>query len=479
VTAVLGVIGVQPGVVIRERTEEQAKYEKMWSRDEYRRVAPGEEAAQVFLAHANPKPGATVIDYGCGTGRGGLIIAMFSQCNVVMVDFAENCLDEDVRGAIKHNGSRLSFVQHDLNKPLDMMSEYGFCTDVMEHLPTEEVDVVLKNIFAQSKHVFLQISTTDDVMGSLIGERLHLTVKPFDWWLEKLRNCGAIMHWSRDYGGHAVFYCSAWTEGEEVARSGVVNNEIERIEENVAYNLGGPWNNAAPHIPQEAEVMLVAGGPSLAQFEKEIAERRAEGTKLVTVNGAYNWAVERGLKPGAQIIVDTREFNSRFTKPVQDNCVYLLASQCHPSCFVDLPAERTWLWHIPASPRIRAMLDERYGSEWYPVPGGSTVVMRAIALLRMLGFKRFSVYGFDSCVVDDRHHGYAQAENDGDPVFPVLAAGRKFMCTAWHLSQAQEFIGFSRWLGSEVELDVKGDGLIAWIIKSAAEMVEREEFTIS
>lgn len=475
----IGITGTQAIVKVVERTEEQAKYERMWKRSEYRNVAPGEDAAQLFIAHANPPPGATVVDYGCGTGRGALVVAMFTRAKVVMVDFASNCLDDDVRGAIQHNPDRLSFIQHDLNKPLEIMSEYGFCTDVMEHLPPEEVDGVLKNILAQSKHCFLQISTTDDVMGSLIGERLHLTVRPYSWWLEKLNSLGAVMHWSRDAGNAALFYCTAWTEGEEVARSGRVNNDIESIEANVEANIKGPWNNVAPHLPQEVEVMLVAGGPSLNDFAAEIAERRAEGVKLVTVNGAYNWAIERGLKPSAQVVVDSREFNSRFTKPVVDNCQYLLASQCHPSCFVDLPAERTWLWHVPASDKIKGMLDEHYEKRWYPIPGGSTVVMRSIALLRMLGFRKLTIYGFDSCVSGSAHHAYQQAENDGDAVIPVLAGGRKFLCTPWQLSQAQEFISFSRWLGSEVDIDVRGDGLIAWIIKCAIEAVEREEFAIT
>ena len=44
---------------------------------EYRKDAPGEKVAHEFLAQAKPKGGASVLDLGCGTGRGGLNLAFF------------------------------------------------------------------------------------------------------------------------------------------------------------------------------------------------------------------------------------------------------------------------------------------------------------------------------------------------------------------------------------------------------------------
>ncbi len=62
---------------------------------EYRVVAPGEHLAQQFLAQARPRKGASVIDFGCGTGRGALMLAVLGGLNVTMVDFARNCLDDE------------------------------------------------------------------------------------------------------------------------------------------------------------------------------------------------------------------------------------------------------------------------------------------------------------------------------------------------------------------------------------------------
>jgi hypothetical protein len=166
------------------------------------------------------------------------------------------------------------------------------------------------------------------------------------------------------------------------------------------------------------------------------------------------------------------------------------------------------------------MVRQRVGCCYY-VPGGSTVMLRAIPLLRMLGFWRLHLFGFDSCV--DRevprwrlrrigskawqrdevtgalleydteeeakaasagvcdvwavlaHHAYVQEENEDEPLFPVECGGRQYWCTPWMVSQASEFRGLVRSLGDEVELAVYGDGLIAQIVKTGASFSTVEE----
>jgi hypothetical protein len=105
------------------------------------------------------------------------------------------------------------------------------------------------------------------------------------------------------------------------------------------------------------------------------------------------------------------------------------------------------------------------------VPGGSTVVLRAIPLLRILGLTQFHVFGFDSCVAPGgAHHAYPQAENDNEPVVPVVVGGRAFECTPWQISQAVEFMDLVTFLGDEVELCVYGAGLIQHIVATGASL---------
>jgi hypothetical protein len=101
-------------------------------------------------------------------------------------------------------------------------------------------------------------------------------------------------------------------------------------------------------------------------------------------------------------------------------------------------------------------------------------MLRALPLLRMLGFYKFEVYGFDSCVRPDAHHAYPQDENANDGVegrqVLVSCGGEVFTATPWQASQAQEFIDLMRMMGSEINLIVHGKGLIAKIIETAASL---------
>jgi hypothetical protein len=73
---------------------------------------------------------------------------------------------------------------------------------------------VLRNILASAEHVFFNISTVDDVMGATIGETLHLTVKPIEWWVEQFKEVGAVVHWSRTLEGSCVHLRSRWQDAE-------------------------------------------------------------------------------------------------------------------------------------------------------------------------------------------------------------------------------------------------------------------------
>jgi hypothetical protein len=166
---------------------EADKYKCMWARDEYRAFSPGEHAAKEFLGLVDLN-GRSVIDFGCGTGRGSLALAN-AGAHVVAVDFADNCRDEAAQG--------IPFEQHDLTKPLHRVAEYGYCTDVMEHIPTEDVSLVISNIMRSAPTVFFQISTVPDSMGSLIGRDLHLTVEPHDWWRRLFERHGYFVAWQK------------------------------------------------------------------------------------------------------------------------------------------------------------------------------------------------------------------------------------------------------------------------------------------
>lgn len=464
---------------------EAEKYRKMWEFQQYRAVAPGENIAQTFIQIAQPAHDSELIDFGAGTGRGAMSLALFGGLRVHMLDFADNCLDEDVRNTTVSQPERMQFTQHDLTKPVPISAEYGFCTDVMEHIPPVDVDRVLTNVLQAAQHVFFQISCVDDVCGALIGHPLHLSVHPYAWWLKKLQDLDCVVHWSKDEGSYCLFYVTAWQQGTEIVKHGVLNIDAENVLANVRTNLAAEWNEVSPHQTNDIEVMLLGGGPSLNDQLADIKRMREEGVKLITLNGTYNWAIENGLTPSATVIVDAREFNKRFTKPVVEGCKYLISSQVDPAVLEGLPKDRTYLWH-GSWDKLKPIINEKRDA-WWQVPGGSTVMLRAVPLLVMLGFRKFHLFGFDSCLstalqdgVFNRqaHHAYAQSENDNSPVVPVNVGGRKFNCHPWMISQAQEFMDLVKFLGHIIEVQVHGDGLIKHIVTTGFNLATEDDFDL-
>lgn len=155
------------------RAREVEKYRRIWERKEYRRFSPGLEAAPRAFRHMDPDE--TLYDLGCGTGRAGVWFAKQGM-DVVLVDFAPSAVETEA----------LPFVEAclwEMNLP---PRDWGFCADVMEHIPESHVDEVLKRISSACRAAYFQIHCENDGCGKLIGETLHLTVNPPSWWIEKL-----------------------------------------------------------------------------------------------------------------------------------------------------------------------------------------------------------------------------------------------------------------------------------------------------
>jgi hypothetical protein len=202
-------------------TRERQKYEKAWAIPEYHNFSPAMnimplfeqmvkkpkrptgkgKPAQRLENYAVPK----LLDVGCGAGKASEHLAE-AGWDVTMLDHVRVNKDCELPFVKANIFGRWTKVPVRKISPSGWKYAFdrGFCCDVMEHIPTKEVDVALNNITTRCQRVFFAINFKKDHFGKQVGHPLHLTVKPFMWWVDKLNEFGTVKA-ARDLMGEGVF----------------------------------------------------------------------------------------------------------------------------------------------------------------------------------------------------------------------------------------------------------------------------------
>lgn len=252
---------------------------------------------------------------------------------------------------------------------------------------------------------------------------------------------------------------------------GKVNTSHEAIYTNLRRNLRRQLPQMQWYPPNDYQVLLLCGGPSLAANERRVRAYARKGWKIATVNGTHAWALERGLKPSVHAMLDARAFNERFVTNPVDGCRYLICSQCDDAVFKALKGYDVHLWHgaSPSDPEAK-ILDRFYRTRWQRVMGGSSIGTRALGLLYLMGVRTVRVFGQDTCLLDGAHHAFEQPENDESPerVRPVKVGRRRFYAHNWMLSQLDDWLQMASGVPDDLQLAIEGEGLLAYILGETA-----------
>ncbi|KKN74550.1 hypothetical protein LCGC14_0389670 [marine sediment metagenome] len=185
------------------------RYDAIWKVPAYSEVSPGEGLAAMFGKIAKPKTRETLIDLGCGRGAGGLNL-------MGMYGLAITYLD-----VVKVAGVPEPYICQSLWEPIKVTRpgrkkwkwDYGYCCDVMEHLPKEFTMLAVKNMLAVCEKVFFCIAFLPDRsgpkhtdIGFAVGAgQLHHTIENFVWWRDRLEEICTLID-GRDLMGRGVFY---------------------------------------------------------------------------------------------------------------------------------------------------------------------------------------------------------------------------------------------------------------------------------
>lgn len=196
--------------------QEANAYAELWSSvSAYRRNSPGEQYARVFHDIVNDA-GATVLDAGCGEGRGMVALAKLGY-HVAGVDITDAGLNAEARAypfikeTVWNDLRPVVYILHASQKDVFAADsvDYIYCCDVLEHLPTQYTMLAVDQMLRVTKKgLFLSIFFIQDGYGPWVGRPLHQTVQPFTWWRDALREIAEVVE-ARDCHEFGIFYVRA------------------------------------------------------------------------------------------------------------------------------------------------------------------------------------------------------------------------------------------------------------------------------
>lgn len=210
--------------------------------------------------------------------------------------------------------------------------------------------------------------------------------------------------------------------------------------------------------PRNDKIAVVGGGPSL---KNEIEMLKAFPGVIVSTNNTHDYLLRKGIKPNFYVMSDAKPENAKYVQNPNKGTTYLISSKCHPSVFDALKDETVIKWH--------EWLNIGEDESVLRICGGSTVGLKSLNVMYILGFRDFHLFGMDSCLTDDEHHAYKQPVNDrdSDNFVEITCGDKKFKCAPWMAKQADDFRDFLGSLGHLFKIKIYGGGLLSQIMDEA------------
>lgn len=183
---------------------ERALYGDILQLPAYAEHSPGERYLPIFRDMTDAQQTASILDAGCGTGKGALALAAAGFADVRCCDLTPAGILAEASGFPFWEACLWSEEMRRV-PPVDWV----YCTDVLEHIPTAFTMLVVSHLLTVAQRgVFLSISFMPDSFGVWVGEHLHQTVQPFVWWRDHLDAVGRLVE-ARDLLNGGAFLVKA------------------------------------------------------------------------------------------------------------------------------------------------------------------------------------------------------------------------------------------------------------------------------
>ena len=244
----------------------------------------------------------------------------------------------------------------------------------------------------------------------------------------------------------------------DVSQFGTADENVGYIES--ALERGLPELYPVP-FPHDRNFVLVGSGCSVTEYVEDIRKDKEDGKVICAIKGSHDWLMENDIVPDCFISVEPRDRTYQLER-ANDETVYLLASRVYPGVFDKLKDRNVVLWHSWSEENECEAFKGHIG-----IGGGTTSGLRAVNVGFVLGFRKFKLYGFDSCLSKDKTKKRFTGEGPG-AIIDVTVGEKTFWCTHALAQQAQDFQNIYKIM--DVNIESIGDGLISAIINERKRM---------
>lgn len=222
-----------------------------------------------------------------------------------------------------------------------------------------------------------------------------------------------------------------------------------------------------PCVEHKTPLIMVCYGPSIHEtWRNAVAEARALGGHIVTNSGAHDFLIKKGVIPKFHVEIDPREERANFSETPNADVEYMIASVCSPKLTDKLAPYNMKLFHLNDGPESREIFEHEPNATL--TDGGACVALRSLSLFYQMGYRYFSMYGFDCSFKNDMQWAGAHP-GKRHKVQEVTIAGdtRTFRTSSALITYATQFFEHVNML-PDAQYYLHGDGLLqSWAVANA------------
>lgn len=208
------------------------------------------------------------------------------------------------------------------------------------------------------------------------------------------------------------------------------------------------WFDISEQPAREDWVAICGYGPTLPMHLEYLQDFQT----IVTTSGAHAMVMNAGFVPTYHVEVDWKPHKHLFTKMTHPDCTYIMSAACSPETIDNVRHRNTELMFIPHGTQVE------YPQGAPLIEHGYDVGQQAIECMRLKGFRKFALFGFDYCfTLDERRHA---GEHGGNPhdVFLVRSMKKVFKTSKLMFTSLLVLDRYAR-MHQDLEFSIYSDSL--------------------